>query len=69
MCRLIPYSITLSTVIAIILNIFSIDIPYFWVIYYGIVIFHLCRYLSQIKKEQNLPAPVEKTETLPEDIH
>ena len=53
------YAIALPTVIDLVLDIFKIEIPYFWVIYYGIAIFYLFRYISGFDNKINEESPVD----------
>lgn len=47
------YSITLPTIIKTVINLADITIPYFFMIYYGIVVFYLWKTMIIIEPEEN----------------
>lgn len=56
------YAIALPTVIDSVLDIFKVEIPYFWIIYYCIATFYIFRYISKFSHT------VDKELLLTEDI-
>lgn len=48
------YSITLPTIIKVVANLLNYNIPFFFIIYYGIVIFYLWKSMSIIRYESDL---------------
>lgn len=62
--KLSVYAITLPTIVNMITNLFNITIPYFFVIYYGLTIYYLYRYLSEIKKESELNSTIDTDEAI-----
>lgn len=61
--KLSIYSLTLPIIIKVLLNVINYQIPYFFIIYYGIALFYIWKALSIIKKNEK-PMPPEQIENL-----
>lgn len=61
------YAITLSTIIKMIITLFDLNVPYFFLIYYGVTIYYLYRYLSEVKKDLALPLTDEIADGISEE--
>lgn len=62
--KLSIYAITSSTIIKMILNLVGLTVPYFFVIYYGIVIFYLSWYLKEINTNVKLQGAQPEAEQI-----
>ncbi|MFZ5966907.1 MAG: DUF1189 domain-containing protein [Bacillota bacterium] len=55
------YAITLPTIIKTVMGLVSIQIPFFFVIYYGIVVFYLWKVMKLIREEKEAWIEMDKT--------
>lgn len=57
--KLSIYALTLPIILKAVVKILRVDIPFFWVLYYGIAVFYLWKAITTIKENREIEGPIK----------